>query len=668
MARSPIDTSPKRWRRSEDAAAALLLVVVLVGCFAPALGLPFRNADDFLHLDVAWALLGGEPGALEAMVRGYGRSDVLRLAPWAAWTLDAAIFGWNAAGYYATNTALQVGLSLAAYALARRLGAGPWGALAGGAWVGLNVATGQGVYFLGSRDDQLAVLMAVTLVAAWPGLHPSGWGRALAVALLAAACLSKPPAAIALLLLWVVERGAGSERSQLAARAAVGATVLLYGAVLLALVGGSGLREMAAAPAVEGRWSDPELLRRMAAMVAPGWSVRLPGRGLWAQLVPGAMVLGAGVLAMVTRQGAVRAARVGAIWLVLTVPMPVLWLSSRLGQGEDSGRQWLLPSVGLGLIVAAAVPRRGRLALPVALAILTACAVRYSGNAAPFLDRPDPTVQRFVSAVQGRGESPLVVALQRPHAGVSALLTSGALRRAGGLKEPPRVMLQGSERSFGVRWEALGYGALEADGEPFALGRFEGSLLTDGPVGDPGAFAEHRGSDPGRPGRPLRSWRLDREEGGWSAWPPRAPGVDYRPGRGFVVTGGRVLPEGQVGPVLGGGEQPTALLSPELALDPHSVCGLQLDLEGSPTRPGWRSMGAELVPGGVFSLVTWSEAADFADGYRRSLTVPWGSDARLDNAPAWRATDWVRRIAIMPANAPGPVVVRGVTLLACEAG
>ena len=127
MARSAIGTNKERRAWGEDAAAALLLVVVLMFCFAPALGLPFRNADDFLHLDVAWALLAGETGSLGAIVRGYGRSDALRLVPWAVWTADAAIFGWTAAGYYATNIALQVALSLVVYGLARRLGRGRGG-------------------------------------------------------------------------------------------------------------------------------------------------------------------------------------------------------------------------------------------------------------------------------------------------------------------------------------------------------------------------------------------------------------------------------------------------------------------------------------------------------------------------------------------------------------
>jgi hypothetical protein len=649
--------------RGEDLLAVSLLVGLLCFCFAPALGLPFGNADDFLHMNVAWAVLGLEPGALSAVVRGFSDADALRLVPWAVWTLDTAVFGWTAAGHFAVNIGLQVALSVAVYALGRRLGLGRWGAIVAGAWVGLNLATGQALYFLGGRDDQCAALMAVVAAASWPSLQSSTRQRMLGVALAAAACLSKPPAAVVVLLVVLVDGSKQAPAAPWRRWRPLLFVALSYGAVLLVLVG-PGMLGGVAAKADAGAWRDPEMVRRIGALWAPGWSVRLPGRDLLPQSVPLLLAAGVGVFSAATRRGSARAARVGAIWLLLCLPVPLLWVSSQLHRGEDAGRQWLLASVGVALLVGSAWPKGRRLAMPLAAVMLAALGFRFSNNAGPFLERTDPTVARFLTAVRGVHGQPITVALQRPHAGLSALLTSGALQRVGGFSEPPRVLLQGESGARQAVWDPLGYGSLEE--EPTPLNGLLGTVLVDGPVATHGAFRILWEDDPGRPGAVLQSWSFEQGTEGWSTYPPRLRSIDHEVGRGFQVRGQRTLTEGQVGVILGGGERPGALLSPELALDPHTVCGLRLDIEGGSARPNWRPMGAELVPGGLFSIVTWSEDADFRGGYQRSLVVPRGADVRLDHAPAWREGDWVRRIAVHANNVPEPVWVHGVELLGCE--
>lgn len=663
MARCGIDEAPDTVHRREDAAALLILVGLLGWLLSPALGLPFRNADDFLHLDVALGLLGGESGALWAVTHGYGDSDVLRWTPWSLWTLDAALFGGRPAGYYATNVALQIGLSVATYALVRGLGGRPWAALPAGAWVGLNVATGQGVYFLGSRDDQCAALCVVMAAAAWAHGGGSRRGRGAATLALALACLSKPPAAAGLFLLVAVDRLRW--RSRPSAFAAPLAVVTVYGLAVAAVVGRELLGE-AAGGGVDWAW-DPELLRRLGALVAPGWAVRLPGRTLAAQSAPLLLAAAVGMAASVRRGGSWRLALAAGAWLLLTLPIPLLWMATHLGDGDDSGRQWLLPSVGVALAVAATVPRARRWGVPAGLVLAVACGLRFSSNADAFLDRRDEAVHRFLEAwAQGPDDRGLV-AFQRPHAGLNALVTSGAMARLAG-EGVASVLRQGDGFVRDVVPERWGYGSLEEEGRPFRWERAEGPILVDEHGDDGPRFRWVQAEDTGRPGATLMEWEFESGPAGWSGWP--RPGVAvHRPMRGWQLARGRVLDEGQVAPILGQGERPAALLSPELGLDPRSVCGVEIDHVGPPPMaPRWRPMGARLVPSGRFSLLTWSQEADFSDGYRGALVVPLGESVRLDNAPTWRSSDWVRRIAIVPSNTAEPATVRAVRLLRCEAG
>ena len=643
--------------------ARLALAALLVGIaalHAGVLGLPFGNPDDWFHLDVAAGMVAGEGGAFARAWTGFGASDTLRPVPWVLWAIDFALFGWSPAPYFATNLALHLAGVAAVFSLARSLGAGLAGALAAGAFFGLNLASGEATYYLAARDDATACVLAVGLCAAWPRLRTSRRGRGLAVALLLMALCSKPtaaPLALALPLLDRLQPGARPPRRFWGIWIGV---VAAWGALLAWLVGGGGL----ASGGVQGDL----LARPLGLLLTPAWTVGMPDLSRRAELLPLLPVL----VGLPLLRG--RPALAAAAWLLLFLPVPTLWLASHGGL-DFGGRQVLLPSVGLALLVAAAMPAgarwRGALGWLLAGLLIAGLGWRHAASSAHFHHRPDPTVERFAAALAERPtDRPLLIALQRGSQGLSSLLTSGALVRMAGLDEPPAVLLQGSDRLLRARVEPYGYGSLAPAGGVAELEGLDAWVLADdwserwprfGPV-------ELR---PRVRGELAQAWDFAVGPGGWAGWPVHA-GDASRPRwaaqSGWRVTRDRLLPEGQVSRVLASDHRPAVLLSPELAIESEQVCGLELEIDGLPRAPAHGPVGGQLAPGGRFALVTWSEDAGFRGAWIGSLLVPLDREVasvRLDLSPAWLAAGTVRRLAVLPSNVPGQPRVRAIRMYWC---
>ncbi len=646
-----------------DRALLPLLLAAVAWLQRACLGLPLRNADDWFHVDVAAGLLRFDPAAIGRAVAGYGATDTLRPVPWLLWAGDLLLFGTDGAGYYATNLGLHLLIVAGVYVLARQLGAGGGGALAGGAVVGFHLGTGQGMYYLAARDDQAMTVLVLALLTLWPRLRGTRRGRAVAVALYAAAVLCKPPAVAALALLWLVDRGTSPRRTWLPFLAVAG----VWAVTLAALLGSpGGLRARGA-----GTWEAPILGLRT--LVAPASSIGVARRSFgqdgarW--IAPAAL----GLLVLLARRTP-RDAIVGGLgWLALTLPIPMLYLAGRSVEYNDTGRQLLLPSIGLGLIASAAAPRDGAARIVGVLAggaVLLSFALPFRAAAPTFLERPEPAVDGFVDAVTAH-EGPLVVALQRPNASLGSLLTSGALvRMAGGT--PPIVALQGGESAWAVVPEPYGYGRLTPAPWP------EGPVLAEsyGERGEPPpAWPTWTVWTPPRraPGDLAQAWSFAGGAAGWGAWPSGSTGhlglPRHVPGEGFVVDATIRMPEGEVASQLAQEGKPGILLSPPLEIPAADVCAIDLDLDLSAVRsqPGGSS---PLLPGGRFALLTWSEDEALYDAWRGVIAVPVGLDgeatARLDRSLPWSQATTVRRLGLLASNGPGRVVIRGLSLRWCR--
>lgn len=646
-----------------DAPALCVLLAGVGWLHRAALRLPLRNADDWFHVDVAAGLLALDPAAWARAISGYGASDTLRGTPWLLWMADFGLFGFEGAGYYATNLGLHLAIVAGTYALVRRLGGGVGGGVLAGALVGLNIGTGQGTYYLAARDDQLGTVIALALVLLWPWLRGSRRGIAAAVLLYGAACLCKPPLVVALGLLWLVDGGHSRRRTWLPFVALAGA----YGAALLWLLGPGGrlLGEGAA------WYAAPQ--QALTTLVAPGWALGVPSRSLGQELWVWLLIALLAGTTLVRSRAAWGLGRVGLGWLALTLPLPLFYLAGRSAEFNDSGRQMLLPSVGLALLAGAALPAHGaarRVGIWAGALLALLLGFSFSQVGPHFLERREPTVERFVAALRGH-EGPPVVALQRPNQALSSLLISGALPRlAGG--QATTVLLQGGDRAWATVPEPYGYGRLVEVPWP------EGPVLAE-VFGDPGQppspWPSYRSWTPPRrePGEPAQTWDFSRGAGGWGPWPPADRGHLGLPrwvaGEGFVVDASIRMPEGEVAAQLALPDKPGILLSPPLEIATASVCGLELDLGVDAVRP-LRGRGVRLLPEGRFVVLTWSERADRRDGWRGVVVAPIAPDGsvsvRLDRSLPWTEVEVVRRLGLLASNAPGRVVIRGLGLRWCR--
>ncbi len=655
MTQPPEPQSP--WPARLALAGLLVLVAAL---HASVLGLPFGNPDDWFHLDVAAGMVAGEGGAFARAWSGFGASDSLRPTPWILWAIDFALFGWDPAPYFATNLLLHLGGVAAVFVLARSLGVGVAGALAAGAVFGLNLASGEATYYLAARDDATACLLAVVLCAAWPRLRLSRRGLGLALVLLLLCLCSKPTAVAVALALPVLDRLQPGEPVRRRFWAVWAAVLVLWGIVLAVVVGPGGL----GGPG--GGLGGNVLARPLGLLLAPSSTVGMPDLSVRRELLPLLPILIGLPLAR-----SWRAMGAGALWLLLFLPVPTLWLASQSGL-DFGGRQMLMPSVGLALLAAAAMPSGGRVKTVIgwalAIVLLAGLGWRHAAASRHFHDRPDPTIERFAKALEARpADRPLLVSLQRGSQGLSSLLTSGALLRMAGLEQPPGVLLQGSEVLLRPKLEPYGYGRLVPAGPLTEEEAAASWVISDRFAGRWPEF----GAVSLRPrlrGELAQSWDFAVGPGGWSGWPERAAQASWEPQVGWRVPRRQLLPEGQVARVLATAHKPAVLLSPELAIEPATVCALELELGDLPRPPPSGPVGGRLAKDGRFALLTWSTDAGFTDAWTGSLLVPLGpgvSTVRLDLSPAWLEAGTVRRLALLPVNAPGQPLVRSLKLFWC---
>jgi hypothetical protein len=646
-----------------DALALSLLLLVVGWLHRAALSLPLRNADDWYHVDIAAGLLAGDADAFVRATAGTGMTDALRPLPWPLWVVDYALFGLDGSGYYATNLLLHLLIVAGVYALARRLGGGVGSGLVAGSVVGLNIATGQGTWYLAARYDQCMVVLILALVLLWPRLRETGDGRVGAVVLFAAACLCKPTALAALPVLMVVDRRESPwTRWGPFVAVAAGYLVLLKlsaGAFRPVLGGGGG---WGGAP-VEALWM----------LVAPGHALGVPSRSLEADLLLWIVPAFFGVAILAVRGVSGRLVWTGIGWLVVTLPLPLLYLSTRSGSGPDWGRQMLLPSVGLALLAGACAPKEGvgpRAGANIGLLVLLVFGLTFNEVGPHFLERGDPTLERFVAATRGHSGR-LVVVLQRPGGALSSLLTSGVIARVTG-GEPPVLALQGGESGFVSLREGYGYGATKTIDFP------AGPVLAES-YGPPGEAPEAWPTFvPWRPrvrelGGVAQQWDFSAGAAGWGPWPKADRGhlglPKWTAGEGFVVDASIRMPEGEVARQLALENKPGILLSPTLEIATAEVCGIELQLDANAIER-LPSLGTNLVRDGRFAVVTWSARDDWRDGWRGIALAPIGPDGRarvrLDRSLPWTEQDVVRRLGVLASNGPGRVVIQGLSVQWCE--
>jgi hypothetical protein len=685
----PAPTLPPTADRRIDRLALALLLVAVALAFAPALGLGFWNADDWLHIEVAAGLLGGEPGAWQTAWFGYVPADALRLGAYVLWAADWLLFGLWAPGYYATNLLIHLGTVAAVFVLARRLAGSTAPALVAAALFGLNVATTQPIYFLASREDGLSTLLFVATAAAWPRLRGSLGGAILAGLLVLAACLTKLPAGVlpgVLLLLEGIERRQDRRAGRtpppwLRLALPVAAGALVYGLMVVLTVDLAG----AAAEVTQGRRPAPPelLLRRAQVLLAPASALR--GEGWLAiDAIAPVGLLAAAVTAALTRRAHGGLALAGGVWLVVCLAIPLPWLRHVVMSADLGGRYLLLPSVGWGLLLASLLPRAGgdgvrRVRQTAALAVVVGGLL-----AAGLVTRPmlalhrSPTVPLIRAMAEelddADGPRRLVVGLQRPDRGVVSLLASRVPEyRFAALDGPPEAFLQGGTSLLRNGRPPFVYGELEP-GDPLDLAELLAQpstvVLAEGPrpADSDEATAWTRPAPVARPpeGAPVR-WDFVEGPAGWATRLPA--GADVQHHEGWRLRAHRTLDGRNLGFALrqGGERVPHLLASPAVELDPNSACALQL-------RFTLESGGPHGAPDGFlasgFALLSWSDRDDFGDAFDRTMVLPLAPGDQLlvldlRNSPAWRAASPVRRIGLTGPSVPGRLVVHRLDLLPC---
>lgn len=143
-------------RREIGVTAAVISAAVLLA-FGPALPGEVLTWDDGRFVDDDPAVQRLTPGNVARMfttTHAEAYHPLHRLAN----GLDRALFGRNPAAFHATSLVLWIGALLAVVALLRRLGAGPWAALAGALVVGVHPLQVEPVAWISGKKDLLAML------------------------------------------------------------------------------------------------------------------------------------------------------------------------------------------------------------------------------------------------------------------------------------------------------------------------------------------------------------------------------------------------------------------------------------------------------------------------------------------------------------------------------
>jgi hypothetical protein len=699
---------------AESARRGTILTVALVA-FAnlPVLGRGFSDLDDWTHVATGLGLVRRDPVAWSHVLSG--RTGVASVRPGSAlsWALDAGLFGVSPAGYFATNLLLQVALAAAVFALILRVARSPIAAVAGAVALGLSASTSQPVTYLSGRDDLLANLAFVAAVLLWQGGRDVWRGRVGVALIYGLGALCKPtilplPALLLFDDLLRDGRGALAPR-RLAARYAPLVVVGL--GLLAALTGVLGTTN-------PGQLLTPEQRDGLAAGRGLG---RFAGRVASSLLLPSfareggvaaavfdlpRLLAVAAALGLAARRGPHRRlVALGAGWLGLNLLMPLPFVVMESWRAQDAGRYLQLPTIGFSMVVAAGVARasagrRGRALGPALIAFVL---LPYLMRVTPTLASSGVDTDAFVAAIRAAVDDlppggRVVVALRGPDHGLTSLAGSSLLEeKVPELPARPALFLEGSRRLHrnterGPSYDYARFTALQDD---FALRELDTAgadrLVAEQPGGgwarlvlDPGIFAD-RASSP-----PPPSW--DFRDGSAQGWlwrevPPALRSAARRDGRTVVVepparagVGLELYVQAYLPPaVLERAlrvvrEQPTHVLSPPVDLVPSSICGATVSLTLPDRVEPSYAEGDFLVPSRRFALLGWSESEDAAAApFDHHVVVPLSEFAgpqsatvALDNSPGWLATGRVRRLALLPANVPGPVDLEGITLLPCE--
>lgn len=353
--------------------AGLLLVLVTLVTFLPVTGHEFVRFDDPLYVtnnpQVQAGLTGeGLAWALTANVASNWHPLTL-----VSHMLDCQLYGLNPRGHHLTSLLLHVINTVLLFEVLRRMTGSTWRSAAVAALFGLHPTHVESVAWVAERKDVLSGFFWILTIGAWHRyvLEPSRRRYLLVMLCLALGLLSKPmvvtlPAVLVLLDLWPLKRGIRiKEKLPLFA-------LSIASSVVTVVAQSYSLASTEAFP-VSHRIANAVLsyVRYLWMTIAPhGLAVFYP---MPLTFAPWKVALAALLLAFLTALAflAVRRApyaTVGWLWYLGTL-VPVIGLIQVGGQAM-ADRYTYLPSIGLFLIVAWALPERKASMAIVAAAVL----------------------------------------------------------------------------------------------------------------------------------------------------------------------------------------------------------------------------------------------------------------------------------------------------------
>ncbi|MBL8700318.1 MAG: glycosyltransferase family 39 protein [Alphaproteobacteria bacterium] len=371
IAASTGNEAPRAWL------APLLLAAIAAAAWAPALRGGF-HFDDLPNIVLDPATAGGAALA-ERLANGF--RPLLRLS----YALDHALWGFDAAGFLATNLVLHAVTVLLVWRLACRRLAEPAAALAAAAIFALQPAHGAVVAWSSGRSTGLSTLLLVAALLAHERAvrRPGASRQAPALLLMAVACLAKEVALVfpLVVLLWETTR-AEFPGWRTALRRATPSIILagLGGAAML--FASPRLRELlqfsfalatpdaalaahlAAVPATLSLWVRP-------------WSLAIEHPAPTGALatIAGAAVVAAMIALAVQQRRARPLLALALLWpLVLLLPTHSVIARLDVIVEKPLYAAWIGPCLALGALAAAITRAPGRLRAGLAAAAMLALA------------------------------------------------------------------------------------------------------------------------------------------------------------------------------------------------------------------------------------------------------------------------------------------------------
>lgn len=705
---------------------ALLSAVLLGGWFAlaPLADGWFWGSDDWLHLEHARVFAEGHP--LQAFwlrifdYHGSGQA-ALRQTSTAVWGLDYLLFGASARAYYVTNIAIHLLNAALAYALAWRLGRSVWAAAVCASLYVLNARTTEVIWFLAVRSEALALTFGLLTVLVWTRTERGARERVGAALLFALALFAKTTAGFLPLVLLASDVATLPRRRwlhplRMLRDYGLGVVALgLYGGAVLGWLDlGTTLGYVPDATRTLATEAGIVLNEARSALLTPHWTasygpVTVPPAAEWRQwMIVATLALGAAAW-----RGPRSLWLVGAAFLVGGMVLP--W--GLLARGLGFGRYFLPSSLGLGLLVGAAVVAfEGRgwsrwpgRALGLSLVAVSAMAF-HNPDGIRFHADLGRGVQSAMQALRASVDASgpirdLYLVLPSSQRGMTELVQrEKTLEILLGGAAPERVLVL-AEGTEGLRAERPQRGGprggvphcgdllplrwdFELDSVDYAAGD-RVLYLAAGPAGGtakhptfavldrpPPAVGE--GEEPfAGPTRAL--WVLSSPDAA-SAWShsgfdgqsqrERLPHLDPHGVR--LATGAPIFGQTLQQTLLN--HRPGVLVSPALDFATEDLCELRIDLRVQPLGAGGRPFECALEPA-RFALLFWSDAPELDALHRRHMVLPLRADGRtetlrvnLRNSPPWMNADRLRRLALAPSSTPADVTLQRVELVGCGFG